>query len=181
MSKIRSPCCWTNKRLQGISPSTKVWRNGSSSVLTQYSSTGHCTRNPSGNSCPRWYPKLLRLPLFAWFLCHIGPLPFLYAPASLSYMLTFWVSLACVFTAQSAFGYRDSQSLSHHYQNHPGTMQFMGLHINSLTYVIICVAIGTLVDFLVHTISGCVYAGFSCIDSSCSILAKLTLVTCTHD
>ncbi|CAB9506139.1 Pick C1-like protein 1 [Seminavis robusta] len=36
------------------------------------------------------------------------------------------------------------------YVNFLGTMQLMGLDINSLTYVIICMAIGLLVDFLVH-------------------------------
>ena len=36
------------------------------------------------------------------------------------------------------------------YVNFLGTMQWMGLHINSLTYVIVVMAIGLLVDFLVH-------------------------------
>jgi hypothetical protein len=36
------------------------------------------------------------------------------------------------------------------YCNFLGTMQLMGLHINSLTYVIVVMAIGILVDFLVH-------------------------------
>ena len=36
------------------------------------------------------------------------------------------------------------------YLNFLGTMQWMGLRINSLTYVIIVMAIGLLVDFLVH-------------------------------
>ena len=36
------------------------------------------------------------------------------------------------------------------YINFLGTMQWMGLHINSLTYVIVVMAIGLLVDFLVH-------------------------------
>lgn len=36
------------------------------------------------------------------------------------------------------------------YMNFLGTMEWMGLYINSLTYVIIVMAIGLLVDFLVH-------------------------------
>ena len=36
------------------------------------------------------------------------------------------------------------------YCNFLGTMQLMGLHINSLTYVIVVMAIGILVDFLTH-------------------------------
>ena len=37
---------------------------------------------------------------------------------------------------------------------HAGTLQFCGVHINAVTYVLIVIAIGLLVDFLVSNTTG---------------------------